>query len=52
MGPATPLVLSVTTIGDRANIGLSYRPAIYSPENMEGFIGRFLDEVAGLEVPA
>src|SRR4029077_10803342 len=51
-GPATPLVLSVTTIHDRANIGLSYRSAVYSPEDMEGFTGRFLDELARLKMLA
>lgn len=51
-GPATPLVLSVTTIDDRANIGLSYRSAVYSPEDVEGFRGRFLHELAGLKMSA
>ena len=48
-GPVTPLVLSVTTIRDRANIGLSYRPAVFSPEAVEGFTNRFLDELARLK---
>jgi hypothetical protein len=34
-GPVTPLVLSVTTVGDRANVGLSYRTTIFSPEEIE-----------------
>lgn len=48
-GPATPLVLSVTTIRDRANIGLSYRSAVYSPEAVQGMKGRLLDELARLK---
>jgi len=51
-GPVTPLVLSVTTIRDRANIGLSYRSAVYSPEAVEGFKNRFLDELAQLKMHA
>lgn len=34
-GPVTPLVLSVTTVGDRANVGLSYRATVFSPEEIE-----------------
>ena len=48
-GPVTPLVLSVTTVRDRANIGLSYRSAAYSPEDVEGVKDRFLDELARLK---
>ncbi len=35
-GPATPLVLSVTTIGDRVNMGLSYRTTVFSKADVEG----------------
>jgi hypothetical protein len=48
-GPATPLVLSVTTVRHHANIGLSYRSTVYSPEDVEGFKGRFLHELAQLK---
>jgi hypothetical protein len=51
-GPVTPLVLAVTTIRDRANIGLSYRSAVYSPEAVEGGKRRFLDELAQLKMHA
>ena len=34
-GPVTPLVLSVTTVGDRANIGLSFRTTVFSAADME-----------------
>jgi hypothetical protein len=49
-GPVTPLVLAVTTIRDRANIGLSYRSAVYPPEAVEGVKRRFLDELAQLKM--
>jgi NRPS condensation-like uncharacterized protein len=29
-GPATPLALSVTTVGDRVNVGVSYRKTVFS----------------------
>jgi hypothetical protein len=29
-GPVTPLVLSVTTAGERVNIGVSYRSTVFS----------------------
>jgi hypothetical protein len=31
-GPVTPLVLSVTTIGDRMNMGVSYRTGVFSKD--------------------
>jgi hypothetical protein len=34
-GPATPLVLSITTLGQVVNIGLSYRPTVFSPTAIE-----------------
>ena len=44
-GPVTPLVLSVTTAGDRANIGLSYRTSVFSPTDIEGLKRRFLEHL-------
>ena len=29
-GPVTPLVLAATTVGDHANIGLTYRTTVFS----------------------
>jgi hypothetical protein len=40
-GPVTPLVLSVTTVGDRANLGLSYRTAVFSRTDIETLRDRF-----------
>jgi hypothetical protein len=49
-GPVTPLVLSVTTLGDRANIGLSYRCAAFSRADIESLKARLLEplkEISG-----
>jgi len=40
-GPATPLVLSVTTVRDRMNIGLSYRSTVFSKEIIQELKDRF-----------
>ena len=34
-GPVTPLVLSVTTVGDRVNMGVSYRVAAFSRKDIK-----------------
>jgi NRPS condensation-like uncharacterized protein len=34
-GPATPLVLSVTTVGEAANISISYRRTVFSAEDIK-----------------
>jgi len=47
-GPVTPLVLSVTTVCDRANIGLSYRTTVYAANEVEGISSRFLDDLSRL----
>jgi hypothetical protein len=44
-GPITPLVLSVTTIGERLNLGLSYRTAVFSKREIQNLQGRFLEEL-------
>jgi hypothetical protein len=44
-GPVTPLVLSVTTIGDRVNLGVSYRTAAFSAIDIEEFQARFHDHL-------
>ncbi len=40
-GPVTPLVLSVTTVGDRVNIGVSYRTTVFSRTAIEDLQQRF-----------
>jgi hypothetical protein len=44
-GPVTPLALSVTTVGNRVNIGLSYRTAVFSRDEIEGVERRFREQV-------
>jgi hypothetical protein len=49
-GPATPLVLSFTTIGEIANVGLSYRTTVFSEDAIQEFVRCFRKLVAELEV--
>jgi hypothetical protein len=51
-GPVTPLVLSVTTVRDRINGALSYRPAVFSREDIFGIQTRLIDLICGLEATA
>lgn len=44
-GPATPLVLSVTTVRDRANIGLSYRTTVFSPDDIAKLKEQFMSQL-------
>ena len=48
-GPVTPLVLSVTTFGDHMNIGLTYRPAVFSFEEIDLVQEQLCRQFAGLE---
>ena len=47
-GPATPLVLSVTTVGDRVNIGVTYRLAVFSSADIGQVKTVFLNNVDSL----
>jgi hypothetical protein len=47
-GPVAPLVLSVTTTGDRVNIGLSYRTTVFSASDIGQVQRRLLEGVATL----
>jgi hypothetical protein len=49
-GPATPLVLSFTTVGEAANISLSYRQTVFTAGEVERLVGCFLNALAELEV--
>jgi hypothetical protein len=46
-GPATPLVFSITTAGDAASVGVSYRRTVFSAEQIgqikTGFLASFTD---------
>lgn len=50
-GPVTPLVLSITTIGELINIGVTYRPAVYPPEEIRRLQERLLDAIEELNSP-
>jgi NRPS condensation-like uncharacterized protein len=49
-GPATPLVCSFTTVGEVANIGLSYRSTVFSGADVERLVSCFMGALADLEV--
>jgi hypothetical protein len=49
-GPITPLVLSITTVGDIVNIGLSFKKSVFSELGIEGFISDFRKLISRLEV--
>lgn len=51
-GPVTPLVLSLTSFGAVTNIGVSYRPAIYSAADIEVVKQCFIESVRELQGPA
>ena len=42
-GPVTPLVVSLTTVGRTANVGLTYRPTVFDAPQIEHIKGCFLD---------
>jgi len=47
-GPVTPLVLSITTAGDRVNVGLSYRSTVFSAPEIGQVQSRLTGGVACL----
>ena len=47
-GPVTPLVLSVSTVGDHVNIGLTYRTAVFSERAIEQIKGSLLETLTEL----
>jgi NRPS condensation-like uncharacterized protein len=44
-GPVTPLVLSLTTFGDHANVALTYRSTVFSETDVEAIERRFLESI-------
>jgi len=48
-GPATPLVLSITTVADHVNIGVSYRTTVFSARDVERIRGDFLGNIRQLK---
>ncbi len=51
-GPATPLVLSVTTAARRLHLGLSYRTTVFSPDEIRQAQSRLVAAVSQLEATA
>jgi hypothetical protein len=44
-GPVTPLVLSITTVRDLLNIGVTYKTAVFSQKEVELFIAEFINSI-------
>jgi hypothetical protein len=42
-GPITPLVLAITTCGQAANVGVSYRSSLFKPADIEALRSCFVD---------
>ena len=40
-GPITPLVLSITTVGDTINVGLTFKQTVFSSQQIDQFISDF-----------
>jgi len=51
-GPITPLVLSITTVRDIVNIGLTYKKAVFTPSGVETLISDFREYIHRAEVGA
>jgi NRPS condensation-like uncharacterized protein len=51
-GPATPLVVSVTTVGETMNVGLSFRRTVFSAAEIAGLQQKMLATLGSLEIPA
>jgi predicted dinucleotide-utilizing enzyme len=49
-GPITPLVLSVTTVKDVANLGLTFKKTVFSESEIEGFVSNFTKSIQLAEV--
>ena len=47
-GPVTPLVLSITTVGNKANIGLTYRTTVFSSAAIDSLKSDFFKLIQGL----
>jgi hypothetical protein len=49
-GPITPLVLSITTVRDVVNIGLTYKKAVFAPSGVNTLISDFRKHIQRIEV--
>jgi hypothetical protein len=48
-GPVTPLVFSFTTLGDQAQVALTYRSTVFSPGDIEQVQTGFLSTINALK---
>lgn len=44
-GPVPPCVFAFTTLGEKISVGVSYRTAVYGPEDMKEIVNRFIQTV-------
>jgi hypothetical protein len=51
-GPITPLALSITTVRDVVNIGLTYKKAVFTPAGVKTLISDFREYIHRIEVGA
>jgi len=49
-GPITPLVLSITTVRDIVNIGLTYKKTVFTPSGVKTLISDFRKHIQRIEV--
>ena len=49
-GPITPLVLSVTTVKEVANLGLTFKKTVFSESEIEGFVSNLTKSIQLAEV--
>ena len=49
-GPATPLVMSVTTVGEKVNIGLAFRRTVFSQEDITRIQKTLVESVSEREL--
>jgi hypothetical protein len=47
-GPVSPLVFSITTVNDVLNIGVSFKPSVFSRGNVDGIIAAFSNSLDAL----
>ncbi len=50
-GPVTPFVLSITTVLDRINIGMSYRKTVFTPAQVDRLKAEFLNSLSQILQP-
>ena len=51
-GPVTPLVVSLTSVGNRLNVGVTFRSTVFSTQDVENVQGCFQNEIGRLNAEA